>query len=135
MTGICLAYLVAAIAPNMDAANALLPTYVTICMYFGGLFLIFDRIPIGWYWFSWLSFLRYSWGAQMLNQFEASDPGKVGAFWDEDRQRTVTILEFYGMQGDIMGSTGACVALLALTTLVFAILGAVAVSKVRHGSR
>ena len=35
MCGICLAYAVAAIAPNMEAANALLPTYVTICMYFG----------------------------------------------------------------------------------------------------
>ena len=48
MCGICLAYAVAAIAPNMDAANALLPTYVTTCMYFGGLFLLFDKIPIGW---------------------------------------------------------------------------------------
>lgn len=36
MCGICLAYAVAAIAPNMDAANALLPSYVTMCMYFGG---------------------------------------------------------------------------------------------------
>ena len=36
MCGICLAYTVAAVAPTMDAANALLPTYVTFCMYFGG---------------------------------------------------------------------------------------------------
>merc|ERR1712023_2454 len=36
MIGIVLAYAVAAVAPNMDAANALLPTYVTVCMYFGG---------------------------------------------------------------------------------------------------
>jgi len=56
MCGICLAYAVAAIAPNMEAANALLPTYVTICMYFGGLFLLFDKIPDGWVWASWTSF-------------------------------------------------------------------------------
>lgn len=36
MNGITLAYAVAAVAPNMDAANALLPTLVTMWMYFGG---------------------------------------------------------------------------------------------------
>ena len=48
MTGICLAYLIASIVPTMQAANALLPTYVTTCMYFGGLFILFDKIPNGW---------------------------------------------------------------------------------------
>merc|ERR1719401_878314 len=70
MVGIVLAYAVAAIAPNMGAANALLPTYVTTCMFFGGLFIIFEKIPVGWKWYSWTSFLRYSWGAMMLNQFQ-----------------------------------------------------------------
>lgn len=56
----------------LQAANALLPTYVTVCMYFGGLFLLFDKIPIYWQWFSWTSFLRYSWGAMMNNQFRHS---------------------------------------------------------------
>ena len=50
MTGICLAYGVAAVVPTMEAANAVLPTYVTMCMYFGGLFLLFDKIPDGWRW-------------------------------------------------------------------------------------
>ena len=58
MTGIVLAYAVAAIVPTWEAANAVLPTYVTICMYFGGLFIVFDKIPPGWAWFSWTSFLR-----------------------------------------------------------------------------
>jgi len=84
MTGIVLAYGVASIVPTMDAANALLPTYVTFCMYFGGLFLNFDKIPTGWYWFSWTSFLRYSWGAHMLNQYQDSPVGRVGAFYDTD---------------------------------------------------
>ena len=38
-----------------QAANAVLPTYVTMCMYFGGLFLLFDKIPDGWQWSSWTS--------------------------------------------------------------------------------
>lgn len=82
MTGICLAYAVAALVPTMDAANALLPTYVTTCLYFGGLFITFEKIPEGWYWFSWTSFLRYSWGAQMLNQYQNSTVGQYGGFWD-----------------------------------------------------
>merc|ERR1711924_388889 len=53
MIGIVLAYAVAAAVPTMEAANALLPTYVTFCMYFGGLFLIFDKIPQGWQWYSY----------------------------------------------------------------------------------
>ena len=53
MNGICLAYAVAAIVPNMDAANALLPTLVTMWMYFGGLFLLFDKIPVYFNWLSW----------------------------------------------------------------------------------
>lgn len=47
MIGIVLAYAVASAVPTMEAANALLPTYVTTCMYFGGLFLLFDKIPTG----------------------------------------------------------------------------------------
>ena len=47
MIGIVLAYAVASAVPTMEAANALLPTYVTTCMYFGGLFLLFDKIPAG----------------------------------------------------------------------------------------
>jgi ATP-binding cassette subfamily G (WHITE) protein 2 len=46
MTGIILAYAIAAIVPTMEAANAVLPTYVTICMFFGGLIIVFDKIPV-----------------------------------------------------------------------------------------
>jgi len=134
MCGICLAYGVAAVAPNMDAANALLPTYVTTCMYFGGLFLLFDKIPQGWKWFSWTSFLRYSWGAQMLNQYQDSDVGSTLAFFNDDGQ-PVTVLEFYGMRGDVMGSLGACVGLLAALVFSFAACGAISIGKIRHSTR
>lgn len=133
MTGICLAYAVAAAVPTMEAANALLPTYVTTCMYFGGLFLLFDKIPLGWRWFSWTSFLRYSWGAMMVNQYAESEVGKVKCYWDEDTNEGMNVLEFYGMHGTIMGSAPACVGMLALLTLIFAMLGAAALTGIRHG--
>jgi len=135
MCGICLAYAVAAIAPNMDAANALLPTYVTTCMYFGGLFLLFDKIPVGWKWFSWTSFLRYSWGAQMLNQYQDSAVGRVPAYIDPSTGTQITVLDFFGMRGDIMGSLGACVALLAALVLSFAACGAFSIGYIRHSTR
>lgn len=130
MTGIVLAYLIAALVPTMDAANALLPTYVTCCMYFGGLFLLFDRIPGPWVWFSWTSFLRYSWGAQMLNNYQGQTIGETLAFFD-DAGQGITVLEFYGLRGSIMGSIGACVGMLAVCTFVFALLGALTISYVR----
>ena len=135
MTGIVLAYGVAALVPTMDAANALLPTYVTMCMYFGGFFLLFDKIPPGWYWFSWTSFLRYSWGAQMLNMYSDSAVGEYGAFWDEEEQTTIKVLDFYGMHGSIMSSIGACLGLLAGIMVVFAMCGACTLTFVRHATR
>jgi ABC-type multidrug transport system ATPase subunit len=136
MCGICLAYTVAAVAPTMDAANALLPTYVTFCMYFGGLFLLFDKIPSGWKWCSWTSFLRYSWGAMMNNQFGDPDgPGGVPAFYDEQSGAASTVLQFYAIEGQVMGSTAWCLSILAGLTLVFAACGAGALSGIRHDAR
>jgi len=136
MIGIVLAYLIAAIAPNMEAANALLPTYVTICMYFGGLFIVFDKIPIGWKWFSYTSFLRYSWGAVMLNQFDGQVGGDLRVFVDGAGNK-MTILEFYGMAEDdgIMSSMGACLGIACGQLVLFGCLGALAITKISHMKR
>jgi len=73
--GIVLAYLVAAFAPTVDAANAFLPCYVTLCLFFVGLLIPYGEIPVYWQWFSYITFLRYSWSALMLNEFEGQDTG------------------------------------------------------------
>merc|ERR1711865_1245201 len=119
MIGIVLAYAVASAVPTMEAANALLPTYVTFCMYFGGLFLVFDKIPIGWQWYSYTDFLRYAWSALMLNQF-----GK-------------DILAFYSISTaeDPMDEIWFCCVMLVVLTVVFACLGGLALSKLNHSSR
>ncbi len=57
--GIVLAYLVAAFAPTVDAANAFLPCYVTLCLFFVGLLIPYGEIPVYWQWFSYITFLRH----------------------------------------------------------------------------
>jgi ABC-type multidrug transport system permease subunit len=61
--GIVLAYWIAAASPNMDAANALLPAYVTVQLFFAGFILDFRTMPGYWKWYSYLDFMRYAWGA------------------------------------------------------------------------
>lgn len=88
-TGIVLAYFIAALSPNMDVANALLPTYVVTLLFFGGFLMQFDKMPDYWYWYSYIDFLRYAWGALMVNQFNNNDPA-----WNND----LTVLETYSLE-------------------------------------
>lgn len=67
-----LGYFIAAISPNMDMANSALPAYVTVLLFFVGLLMRNQDQPVYWRWFSYLDFLKYAWGAQMINQFEGS---------------------------------------------------------------
>jgi ABC-type multidrug transport system ATPase subunit len=136
MIGIALAYAVAAVAPNMEAANALLPAYVTVCMYFGGLFMLFDKIPIGWKWFSYTSFLRYTWGVVMLNQFDGQPTGELQVFVDDNGNK-MNILEFYGMADDdgVMSSIGQCLGIACGQLVLFGSLGALALTFISHMKR
>ena len=65
MDAVCvvLAYLVAALSPNMDVANAALPTYVVTLLFFAGLLMTYNTMPPWWKWYSYIDFVRYSWGA------------------------------------------------------------------------
>lgn len=134
MCGICLAYAVAAVAPNMEAANGLLPTYVTTCMYFGGFFIIFNKIPPGWYWYSFTSFLRYGWGALMLNQYKGQEIGQALFFYDSNGIPK-NVLQFFAMDTGIMSDMWSCVGVLAGLVGIFAVLGALGVAFVSHVKR
>jgi len=134
MCGIVLAYMVAAVAPTMEAANALLPTYVTTCMYFGGLFIVFDKIPVGWKWYSYTSFLRYSWGALMLNNYQDSSVGEVAVFFDSNGA-SINVLEFYGLDDGFMSNMGALLGVLAGLVIFFGLMGALALNKLNHVKR
>jgi len=71
----------------------------------------------------------------MNNQYRDSEVGKAGVYWDEDAGKAVTVLDFYGMEGSVMGSAGACIGLLAAITLSFAACGACALTHIRHERR
>ena len=118
-----------------EAANALLPLYVTVCLYFGGLFIVFDKIPPGWEWFSWTSFMRYSWTAFMVDNYANTGLANVPVFFDSNGNPQ-TVLEFYGMtEGPIMNNVGACLGLLCALLVVFAVLGVLALRYIRHEKR
>lgn len=70
---VVLAYFVASASPNMDVANATLPTYVVTLLFFAGFLFRITDIPNYWFWYSRIDFLRYSWGALMRNQFVGED--------------------------------------------------------------
>ncbi|GBF95049.1 P-loop containing nucleoside triphosphate hydrolase [Raphidocelis subcapitata] len=88
--GIGMAYAVASLSPNMDVANASLPTYVATLMFFSGFLIRYEDIPIWWKWYSYINPLRYSWTALMLNQFEGRDPKFL---------RNRSLLTYYGIEG------------------------------------
>lgn len=135
MIGIALAYFFAAAVNSLDAANTLLPLYVTMCLFFGGLFIVFDKIPVYWEWFSWTVFLRYAWGALMVDNYADSAAGQALVFVD-DAGNPITVLEFYGMSnGPIMNSIGACFGMLSGLLVIFAGLCLAALIYIRHEKR
>jgi ATP-binding cassette, subfamily G (WHITE), member 2 len=89
--GIVLAYFIAALSPTIEVGNTALPAIVTIWLFFVGLFIPFNQIPHYWRWFSYITPLRYAWGALMKNQF--------GGCCDTPYLNGQSILEYYGLSG------------------------------------
>jgi hypothetical protein len=89
--GIVVAYWIAAASPNMDAANALLPAYITVQLFFAGFILDFRTMPGYWKWYSYLDFMRFAWGALMVNQYSGEQGDPV---WLNNQ----TVLEHYQLK-------------------------------------
>ena len=70
----------------------------------------------------------------MLNQYQENPNGKVSLFYGEDGL-PMNVLEFYSLDGPIMGSIGACLGLLGVLIAIFSIVGVVALTVVRHEKR
>lgn len=88
-TGIAVAYFISSISPNMDVANAAVPAYVITLLFFAGQLMRWDDIPEYWRWYAYLDFIRYGWGALMINQFgEQPEALYIGG---------ITILEYYSL--------------------------------------
>ena len=71
--GIALAYAVAAFSPTTEAANALLPTYVTTNIFFTGYLILWDDIPKPWRWYPWVNPMLYGWVGLMQDEFDDSE--------------------------------------------------------------
>jgi ATP-binding cassette, subfamily G (WHITE), member 2 len=122
--GIVLAYLVAALSPNMDVANAALPAYVVTLLFFAGQLITYSSMPPWWYWYSTIDFLRYSWGALMVNQFEYND-----IVFSQDGQ---TVLQYFGLSHvDKWSYIGYD----SLFFVAYGILAYLALSYIKHEKR
>lgn len=128
--GIVLAYFIAALSPNMDVANALLPTYVVTLLFFGGFLFRYVDMPPYWKWYSYINFLRYAWGSLMKNQF-TSDKGDP-IFMSNPGQDPVTIMDYYGVGGI---DKWAYLGFLALFFLFWFICAWVTLSVRKYSSR
>ena len=72
----------------MDVANAALPTYVVTLLFFAGFLMRYHDMPAYWKWYSYIDFLRYGWGALMVNQFSGHN-----AIYLEGK----TVLQVFGL--------------------------------------
>eukprot|EP00977_Amphora_coffeiformis_P000600 scaffold134_cov94-Amphora_coffeaeformis.AAC.6 len=83
----------------------------------------------------WISFIRYSWAAFMLNCYQDTPPGQIPIFFNDNGDGQ-TILEFYGMvEGPVMNSVAECLACLTGLLVFFAIVGVLALVFIRHDKR
>ena len=121
--GVILAYLISALSPNMEAANALLPTYVVTLLFFSGFLIRPDDTPVYWRWYMHIDLIKYSWGSLMINQWEDYDPQLIeGMTW----------LETYNLKGE---SKWGYLGILFAFFIFFFSLALLALSKVTHGRR
>ena len=97
LISVVLAYFIGALSANMDVANAAVPAYVVTLLFFTGLLIRFDDIPRYWFWYSKINFLRYSWGALLVSQYEDDDGGSKTLIPREDGT-LVPLLEFYEVE-------------------------------------
>lgn len=91
--GIALAYVCAAVAPDLVSANTLLPVYNVVQLLFSGTILRVQSMPDGWAWYRWTLFVRYGWMAQVINHFGYDAP----RVFTDDNGNPANVLEFYGV--------------------------------------
>ena len=121
--GVVLAYLVSAVSPNMEAANAILPTYVVTLLFFAGWLIRRDDIPAYWSWYYYIDLMRYSFGALMINQWEDNDPAWAGG---------QTLLDAYDLKGV---NKWEYLLYLLLFFAAFFVMALAAITHVNHGRR
>ena len=110
--GVAAGYLVAAASPSMDVANAALPTWACVNLFFVGQLIRFDDMPRAWRWYSWLDPMRYGWAGLLVNEEGASPlPLYIAG---------KRLTEFYGVAGTnkwgVLGALASFVAVFVVAT-------------------
>ena len=125
--GAAIAYACAAVARDVDAANAILPVYNVLQILFAGLLLHAEDVPRGWSFWPPTLFVRYGWQAQMLNHFKRAEPS---VFLDADGALE-GITGYYDIRGSVRGN----VLFLYLLWIVWLALATIVTATVRHQQR
>ncbi|GIM04796.1 hypothetical protein Vretimale_9300 [Volvox reticuliferus] len=121
--GIVIAYMMAALSPNLDVANAAVPTLLAVMLFLSGFLIRIESIPVYWRWLTYANLLKYSWEGLMINQFQAHPNAELAGN---------PILEYYNLSNvDKWGRLGIVVAFFGGWSL----LAWFALAFVRHQKR
>ncbi|GLI60770.1 hypothetical protein VaNZ11_003002 [Volvox africanus] len=121
--GIVIAYMMAAFSPNLDVANAAVPTLLAVMLFLSGFLIRIESIPAYWRWLTYADLLKYSWEGLMINQFEKHPEAQLVGN---------PILEYYNLSNvDKWGRLGIVVAFFGGWSL----LAWFALAFVRHQKR
>lgn len=98
LSGLGIAYCIAAIAPNLDAANAMLPAYASTLVLFSGFMIRLDDIPKYYSWYTRINFVQYSLSALLKNQYD-TDEGKnlMLQVPGENGTKMISMFEYYSI--------------------------------------
>lgn len=89
VTGISVSYFITCMSPTMDAANAAVPTFGVLCLFFSGFLIRTESIGWWWRWYLYASPTYWALGAQLNNFFSGDrDVVFVGG---------LTVTEYYGL--------------------------------------
>lgn len=70
IAGITVSYAICSVSPSIDVANAAVPIFGVICLFFSGYLIRLEDIGWWWRWFVYITPTFYSFGAQMNNFFQ-----------------------------------------------------------------
>jgi len=134
LTGVGIAYFIASIAPNLDAANAMLPAYASTLILFAGFMIRLDDIPNYYYWYTRLDFVQYGLSALLVNQYDTDKAANLtirvregdGSF------REIPMLEYYSLE-DVDAS--AYCAIIYAFFIAFCFLSYLAMQFWKHQKR
>lgn len=124
IVGIVMSYLYAAVAPSTEYAIILCAGVNMILLYFVGLLIRWDDIPVYWKWVVYINHQHYAWGALMKNQFNSSDG--IGAFG-------ISVLEYFHLEDS--ASSWDFLGYEVIFIVVYFALGCLALRYVQYGKR